>query len=151
MDKYNLTVGTEHNRNQNVLYNENDAKKAMIEALAIGGKLWVECTKLRPWAKVTINLGIDVLAECLKNATLSDTEQIRIAAKRFNLDKVVAVPFGSWRGKDIVVIRAYGYKAEEFIKHLGLHLIPEKEKNCFINSILENEKNFGVVIYSKSN
>ena len=73
------------------------------------------------------------------------------AAKRFNLDKVVVVPFGSWQGKDIVVIRAYGYKAEEFIKHLGLHFIPEKEKNNFISTILENEKNFGVLLYKKSN
>ena len=150
MDKNNLTISAEK-RNQNMLYNENDTEKATIEALAIGGKLWVECTKLRPWAKATINLGIDVFSECLKNATLSDTEQIRIAAKRFNLDKVVVVPFGSWQGKDIVVIRAYGYKAEEFIKHLGLHFIPEKEKNDFINCILENEKNFGVVLYQKSN
>ena len=149
MDKYNLNVSPEHNRNQNLLYDENDGKKAIIEALVIGGKVWVECTKLRPWAKVTINLGIDVFAECLKNATLSDIEKIRIAAKRFNLDKVVSVPLGSWCGKDIVVIRAYGYKAEGFIKHLGLHLIPEIGKNDFINCIRENENNFGVVIYQK--
>ena len=150
MDKYNLTIGTEK-RNQCMLYKEDDDKKAIIEALAIGGKLWVECTKLRPWAKASINLGIDILADYLKNQPPSDAEQILIAAKRFDLDKVVVVPLGSWRGKDIVAIRAYGYKAEEFIKHLGLHFIPEKEKNCFINSILENEKNFGVVIYQKSN
>lgn len=151
MGKYNLTVSTEHNKNQNVLYDENDFKKAIIEALAIGGKLGIECTKLKPWAKATINLGIDAVADYLKKQPPSDAEQIRMAAKSFNLDKVVAVPFGSWRGKDIVVIRAYGYKAEEFIKHLGLHFIPEKEKNNFISTILENEKNFGVVLYQKSN
>ena len=151
MDKYNLTIGTEK-RNQYMFYKEeNDDKDKIIEALAIAGKLLVECTKLRPLAKASINWGIDVLAECLKNVPLSDAEQIRIAAKRFNLDKVVVVPFGSWQGKDIVVIRAYGYKAEEFIKHLGLHFIPEKEKNNFISTILENEKNFGVVLYQKSN
>ena len=150
MNKYNLTIGAE-NRNQYMPYKEEtDDKNKIIEALAIGGKLGVECTKLRPWAKATINLGIDAVADYLKKQPPSDAEQIRIAAKRFNLDKVVAVPFGSWRGKDIVAIRAYGYEAEEFIKHLGLHFIPEKEKNDFINCILENEKNFGVVIYQKS-
>lgn len=151
MDKYNLTVGTEK-RNQYMFYKEeNDDKNKIIEALAICGKLWIECTKLRPWVKASINFGIDIYADYLKNQSLSDAEQIRTAAKRFNLDKVVIVPFGSWQGKDIVVIRAYGYKAEEFIKHLGLHFIPEKEKNNFISTILENEKNFGVVLYQKSN
>lgn len=151
MNKYNLTIGAE-NRNQYMPYKEeNDDKNKIIEALAIAGKLLMECTKLRPLAKASINWGIDVLAEYLKNVPLSDAEQIRTAAKRFNLDKVVVVPFGSWWGKDIVAIRAYGYEAEEFIKHLGLHFIPEKEKNNFINCILENEKNFGVVIYQKSN
>lgn len=148
---YNSSISDKFMKTQNALQKAEQGKQIVIDVIAIGGKLLVECTKLRPWAKATINLGIGALAECLKNATLSDTEQIRIAAKRFNLDKVVAVPFGSWRGKDIIAIRAYGYKAEEFIKHLGLHFIPEKEKNNFISTILENEKNFGVVIYQKSN
>ena len=149
MDKYNLTIGTE-NKGQNLPYKEEN-KKTVIDVIAIGGKLLVECTKLRPWAKASINFGIDIFADCLKNQPPSDADQIRTTANHFDIDKVVVVPLGSWRGKDIVAIRAYGYKAEEFIKHLGLHFIPEKEKNNFISTILENEKNFGVLLYQKSN
>ena len=152
MNRFKLTIGTEQKKIQNVTYKEeNNDKKAIIDAIAIGSKLLVECTKLHPLAKASINLGINFFADCLKNQPLSDIEQIRIAAKCFDVDKVVLVPFGSLRGKDIVVIRAYGHKAEEFINHLGLHLIPEKEKNDFINGILEIEKSFGVVIYLKNN
>ena len=149
MERYNSSINDEFMKTQNALRKAEQDKQIVIDVIAIGSKLWVECTKLRPWEKASLKIGIDVLAELLKSIPLSDAEQIRTAAKRFNLDKVVAVPFGSWKGKDIVIIRAYGRRAEEFINHLGLHSIPEKKKDDFINNILENEKNFGVVIYQK--
>ena len=126
-------------------------KETFFDVAAIAGKVAVEHTNLHPSAKFGINWGIDQVAEYLKEATSTDLEKICRAAKRFNIDKVIAVPFCLQGGQELIAIRAYGKNSEEFIRHLGIQLILEKETNDFLKEIHKKEKLFGVLIYEKSN
>ena len=69
----------------------------------------------------------------------------------FDIDKVTAVPFCLQGGQELIAIRAYGKNSKEFIRQLGIQLIPEKETNDFLKEMHEKEKLFGVLIYEKSN
>lgn len=126
-------------------------KESFFDVAAIAGKIAIEHTKLHPAAKFGINWGIDQVAEYLKEATSTDLEKIRRAAKRFDIDKVIAVPFCLPGGQELIAIRAYGKNSKEFIRQLGIQLIPEKETNDFLKEMHEKEKLFGVLIYEKSN
>ena len=125
-------------------------KEPLFDIAAIAGKIAIEHTKLHPAAKFGINLGIDQVAEFLKEATSTDLEKIRRAAKRFDIDKVIATPFRLQSGQELIAIRAYGKNSEEFIRQLGIQLIPEKETNDFLKEMHEKEKLFGVLIYEKN-
>ena len=126
-------------------------KESFFNVAAIAGKIAVEYTELHPAAKFGINWGIDQVAELLKEATSTDLEKIRRAAKRFDIDKVIAVPFCLQGSQELIAIRAYGKNSKEFIRQLGIQLIPEKETNDFLKEMHEKEKLFGVLIYEKSN
>ena len=126
-------------------------KEPLFDFAAIAGKIAIEHTKLHPAAKFGINWGIDQVAECLKKESSTDLEKIRKAAKRFDIDKVIAIPFCFQNGQEMVAIRAYGKNSEEFIRHLGIQIISEKEPCDFLRDIHEKEKIFGVVIYEKNN
>ena len=124
-------------------------KESLIELSAIAGKIAIEHTKLHPIAKTTINWTIDQVAEYLKKELLSDIEKIRITAKKFDVDKVVAIHLGFLNGKELVAFRVYGKRSEDFIKAIGMQAIPLKNQNHLFNDINEAEKNFGVLIYQK--
>ena len=126
-------------------------KEPLFDIAAIAGKIAIEHTKLHPDAKFGINWGIDQVAEYLKEVTSTDLEKIRRAAKRFDIDKVIAVPFCLQSGQELIAIRVYGKNSKEFIRQLGIQLIPEKETNDFLKEMHEKEKLFGVLIYEKSN
>ena len=124
-------------------------KESFFDVAAIAGKIAVEYTDLHPVTKFGINLGIDQVAELLKEATSTDLEEIHRAAKRFDIDKVIATPFRLQSGQELIAIRAYGKNSKEFIRQLGIQLIPEKETNDFLKEMHEKEKLFGVLIYEK--
>ena len=124
-------------------------KETFFNVAAIAGKIAVEYTELHPAAKFGINWGIDQVAELLKESTSTNLEKIHRAAKRFDIDKVIATPFRLQSGQELIAIRAYGKNSEEFIRHLGIQIIPEKETNDFLKDIHENEELFGVLIYEK--
>lgn len=124
-------------------------KEPIFDLLAVAGKTAIEYTKLHPVAKISIDWTIDQVAERMKEELLSDVEKIRIAAKKFDIDKVVAIYLGSLNDKDLVAIRAYGKQSEAFIKELELQIIPENSPNDFLNDIHEKEQNFGILIYEK--
>ena len=126
-------------------------KEPLIEFSAIAGKIAIEHTKLHPVAKEAINWTIDQVADYLKREALSDIEKICNAAKKFDIDKVIAIPIGSLNGAVLVAIRAYGMKAEAFIKNLGMQIIPENSPCNLLDEICEKEKLFGVLIYEKRN
>ena len=151
MYKYNLTLNSEYKKNQNMTYRSPKNAKWEVDALAIVGKNAIEHTKLHPYAKASINLGIDIAAELLKQEALSDIEKLCIAAKSFDIERVVIIPLGCYNGNDIVAIRAYGEKTEAFFKHLGLLFIPENIQNNFLGYINEAEKKFCAVLYEKKN
>ena len=121
----------------------------LLELSALAGKIAIEHTKLPEIAKVAINCSIEIAKEYLKSEVSLDIDNIRTEAERFNLDKVIAIPIGSFMDKDLFIIRAYGQKSEDFIKHLGLHFIPESTQKNILDDIYEAEKNSGILIYEK--
>ena len=125
--------------------------KPFIELSAIAGKIAIEHTKLHPLAKLSINWTIDQVAEYLKKECSSDIEKICSDAKHFDIDKVVVIPLGICNEIDIVAIRAYGIQSEEFIKAIGMQIIPDNTQNNLLVKIGEIEQKLGIVIYQKKN
>ena len=124
--------------------------EALIELSAIAGKLAVEQTDLNFFAKSALKWSIDQIADHLKKNLSLDIETIRNVARQFNIDKVIAIPVNFCNGEKLVVIRAYGHNAEIFIRHLGLNIISENEKNSFVRDIHETENRYSVLIYEKN-
>lgn len=121
-------------------------KEFIIDAAAIIGKEAIEQTELPEVAKVSINWTIDRVAEYL-NGTLN-LDRIRSTAQKFDVDKVVAIPYHTWRGEE-VVFRVYGRQSEPYLKHLGMVILPKNCQDSFLKAIHEKEKQFGIVLYEK--
>lgn len=134
-----------------------------IDLMAFGGKLAVESTSMKPWPKEGIKLGIDIVANMLKDVqlhsaatfsvmglSLEQIQFVKLAAKKHDLDRIVVFPCPV-NGLIIPCIRMEGGNVAAFCKMVGTSVFPKASIN-----VEESEQNtlieqYGIILYQKRN
>ena len=123
-----------------------------IDTVANLTKLAVNFLPIDDFEKEKRKLDIDALALLLKQCVMSPTpevQRIRMAARLYNLDRVVVFPC-TVKGRDEMLIRMYGGDTSAFCVHLNIPLLPVN-RMC-VNPILIDlmEHQHGVVLYDRN-
>lgn len=114
-------------------------------------KLLLDLSHMEERKKEYTKLGIDVLAELLKqevNSRKSGIMRIQEAARFYNLDRVVAFPCVV-QGESRILLRMYGGSIPSFCQYLGIPLLAEKSVQLNPIYISEMERQYGIVLYER--
>ena len=123
--------------------------KLIINVVAAVGKEHIEKTNL-PWgAKEALKLTVDMLATYLSEHGACSIPSICIAARKCDVQKVVAIPRYSSDGKCTIFLRAYGGNGARFFTMIGCYILPMEGNEDIFNLIDRAEKENGIEVYHR--
>lgn len=133
-----------------------------IDALAFAGKLTVEKSSLNRDNKEWVKLGIEGAQAFLKamqppqapnmsvmGFTLEQIAQIKEAAKRFGLKRIVLFP-GIVNGRVYPYFRMYEGNIDAFCTQMGIARMPNTIQGIDESQMEEHIRRYGVIVFEKN-
>ena len=121
----------------------------IIDTAACVGKIFIENADVLPIIKDISKISIDIVSDYFKKNNSCDISSIRAEAARCGVEKIVAIPYRRYDNTQIILLRVYGGKQDEFFTKLRLAAIPKEGPATFYQLIDLIEEKHGLEIYRR--